>query len=103
MKRSFHLSALVSLVLHCVPVHAQSNAQSDTLFKTIQSLDTQMFDAYNHCDLPTLGAMVSDDLEFYHDQTGLSVGRAPLLRRSSRTSAARWSGRLWRAAWRVIR
>ena len=79
MKRSFHLSALVSLVLHCVPVHAQSNAQSDTLFKTIQSLDTQMFDAYNHCDLPTLGAMVSDDLEFYHDQTGLSVGKGPFL------------------------
>jgi hypothetical protein len=42
-------------------------------------LDTQLFDAYNHRDLPTLGAMVSDDLEFYHDQTGLSVGKAPFI------------------------
>ena len=58
---------------------AQSNAESETLFKTIQSLDTQLFDAYNHCDLTTLGAMVSDDLEFYHDQTGLSVGKAPFI------------------------
>jgi hypothetical protein len=46
---------------------------------TIQSLDTKLFDAYNHCDLATLGAMVSDDLEFYHDKTGLSVGKTPFL------------------------
>lgn len=26
-----------------------------------------------------LGSMVSDDLEFYHDQTGLSVGKAAFL------------------------
>jgi ketosteroid isomerase-like protein len=64
---------------------AQSSAQSgpappDPLFTTIQSLDTKLFfDAYNHCDLTTMGSMVSDDLEFYHDQTGLSVGKAPFL------------------------
>ena len=83
MKRSLHLSLLVSLVLVCASVHAQSsaesNAPSDTLFKTIESLDTQLFDAYNHCDLARLGAMVADDLEFYHDQAGLSVGKAPFL------------------------
>jgi ketosteroid isomerase-like protein len=78
-KRLLRLSPFVMLVLLCAPVHAQSNAQSDTLFKTIQTLDTQLFDAYNHCDLTTLGAMVSDDLEFYHDQTGLSVGKAPFI------------------------
>jgi hypothetical protein len=58
---------------------AQSTAQLDSLFTTIKSLDTKLFDAYNQCDLATLGAMVSDDLEFYHDQTGLSVGKAPFL------------------------
>lgn len=58
---------------------AQSSAQSDPLFTTIQSLDAKLFDAYNRCDLTTLGAMVSDDLEFYHDQTGLSVGKEPFI------------------------
>ncbi|RXS93505.1 nuclear transport factor 2 family protein [Silvibacterium dinghuense] len=58
---------------------AQTRTPPDPLFQTIQSLDTKLFDAYNHCDLETLGAMVSDDLEFYHDQTGLSVGKAPFL------------------------
>ena len=61
------------------PVRAQSNAQPDNLYKTILSLDARLFDAYNHCDLATLGSMVSDDLEFYHDQTGLSVGKGPFL------------------------
>jgi ketosteroid isomerase-like protein len=79
LKRSLHPFLLVLLVLSSIPADAQSVAQPDPLFMTIQSLDTKLFDAYNHCDLTTLGAMVSDDLEFYHDQTGLSVGKAPFL------------------------
>lgn len=79
LKRSLHLALLILTALACMPAAAQSTAQPDPLLKTIQSLDTKLFDAYNHCDLNTLGAMVSDDLEFYHDQTGLSVGKAPFL------------------------
>ena len=58
---------------------AQSNAQSGSLFKTIEGLDAKLFNAYNHCDLATLGVMVADDLEFYHDKTGLSRGKEPFL------------------------
>ncbi|MGA9985709.1 MAG: nuclear transport factor 2 family protein [Acidobacteriaceae bacterium] len=47
----------------------------DRLFDTVAGLDRRLFDAYNTCDLPTLGAMVTDDLEFYHDKTGLAVGK----------------------------
>ena len=79
LKRSLDLFLLVPLALSSIPADAQSVAQPDPLFVTIQSLDTKLFDAYNHCDLTTLGAMVSDDLEFYHDQTGLSVGKGPFL------------------------
>src|SRR5260370_22403639 len=78
-KRSLPLFLLVLLPFSSIPADAQSVAQPDPLFMTIQSLDTKLFDAYNHCDLTTLGAMVSDDLEFYHDQTGLSVGKGPFL------------------------
>jgi hypothetical protein len=52
---------------------------SDTLFATVAALDTKLFDAYNHCDIPTLSAMVEDGLEFYHDHTGLTVGKQPFL------------------------
>ena len=34
-----------------------------------------MFDAYNRCDLVRLGSFFTEDLEFYHDQTGLARGR----------------------------
>lgn len=81
------LLPLIVCILACAVVHGQSKtqtagqsgAQPDSLFQTIQSLDTKLFDAYNHCDLTTLGDLVADDLEFYHDQTGLSVGKAPFL------------------------
>ena len=79
LKKSLDLFLLLLLTLSSMAANAQSIAQPDPLFKTIQSLDTKLFDAYNHCDLTTLGAMVSDDLEFYRDQTGLSVGKGPFL------------------------
>ncbi len=47
----------------------------EELTRAVQSLDTQLFDAYNNCDIDKLGAMVTDDLEFYHDKTGLAVGK----------------------------
>lgn len=79
LKRSLYLFPLVILVLIGLPLRGQSKAQSGTLFQTVESLDSRLFDAYNRCDLKTLGAMVSDDLEFYHDQTGLSVGKDPFI------------------------
>jgi hypothetical protein len=51
----------------------------DRAFETIAALDQKLFDAYNHCDLATMGSLVSDDLEFYHDKTGLSVGKGVFL------------------------
>ena len=49
------------------------------LFDTIAAQDKRLFDAYNSCDLTTLADMVSEDLEFYHDQTGLARGRAAFI------------------------
>jgi ketosteroid isomerase-like protein len=68
------------MVIGCGVIgEAQAAPEPAPLLQTIKSLDAKLFDAYNHCDLETLGAMVSDDLEFYHDQTGLAVGKAPFL------------------------
>jgi hypothetical protein len=52
---------------------------SNSLVATVTALDTKFFDAYNHCDLVTLNSMVEDGLEFYHDRTGLTVGKQPFL------------------------
>jgi ketosteroid isomerase-like protein len=82
MRRFFWLRSVLVVGLLCgafaVGARAQA-AATDPLFQTIQKLDTELFTAYNNCDIAKLGSMVSDDLEFYHDQTGLAVGKQPLL------------------------
>jgi Domain of unknown function (DUF4440) len=46
------------------------------LYRQVKALDTKVFEAYNSCDLATLSDMVDENLEFYHDKTGLSLGKA---------------------------
>ncbi len=48
------------------------------LDKAITALDTKLFDAYNHCDLKTFDSLLADDVEFYHDQGGVTLGRQKL-------------------------
>jgi hypothetical protein len=82
MKKALFLSTLSLWVVFGVVLsgaRAQSNSAPDDLFKTIQSLDTRLFDAYNHCDLMTISSLVAEDLEFYHDKTGLARGRQALV------------------------
>ena len=49
------------------------------LFETMQELDSQLFEAANRCDYEKLTAMVDENLEFYHDQGGLTLGRKAFL------------------------
>ena len=82
MKNMTGLRLLLLLVGVTAFFGASAKAQlaaTDPLYKTVSGLDTALFDAYNHCDLAKMGSMVAEDLEFYHDQTGLSVGRQSLI------------------------
>jgi len=70
--------ALVRVEAQAVP--ALDAIKSDAeLTSAISALDTQLFDAYNNCDIDKLGSLVTDDLAFYHDKTGLAVGKQPFL------------------------
>ena len=48
------------------------------LTRAVTLLDTQLFDAYNTCDLAKFDSFFVDDVEFYHDKSGLTVGRKAL-------------------------
>lgn len=62
------------------PVPALDAIKSEQeLSQAITALDKQLFDAYNTCNIEKLGTLVADDLEFYHDKTGLAVGKKPFL------------------------
>jgi hypothetical protein len=71
------LLLLPLLDLAGVRVNAQSpptTAPPDDVFRTIVSLDRALFDSYNGCDLEKFKTFFTDDVEFYHDQGGLTVG-----------------------------
>ena len=70
------ISLIAPPVVH---IQAQTTPEPDPLFQTIRSLDGQLFDAYNHCDLEKFSSFLADDLEFYHDKTGFSPGRGALV------------------------
>jgi ketosteroid isomerase-like protein len=72
------VSVLLSvLMVSAVQVEAQTPKRETApaeLTRTITSLDSALFDSYNRCDLEKFATFWSDDVEFYHDQSGLMVG-----------------------------
>jgi ribosomal protein S17E len=49
------------------------------LYNTIASLDSMLFDAYNHCNLEKYASLFSEDLEFYHDKGGLTTSKKDMV------------------------
>ena len=50
----------------------------EELNKAITALDAGLFDAYNKCDLEKFATYFTENVEFYHDQGGVTLGRAAL-------------------------
>jgi hypothetical protein len=85
MNKSRALSKITLLVPLVALFVGRANAQSlesiksqEDLNKTISSLDVALFDSYNRCDLEKFGTFFVDDVEFYHDQGGVTLGRENL-------------------------
>jgi hypothetical protein len=49
-----------------------TTSSDDTLFRQIAASDSAFFDAYNNCQLSRMESYFTRDVEFYHDQSGLS-------------------------------
>jgi ketosteroid isomerase-like protein len=78
MRRLFNHIWVLTALLGTTGVLAQEDADSD-LYRTVLALDDSYFTAYNSCDMETQAALLSDELEFYHDQGGLSTSKAEIL------------------------
>jgi ketosteroid isomerase-like protein len=50
----------------------------EELDKAVAALDTALFDSYNRCDLENFSSFFVDDVEFYHDQGGVTLGKQDL-------------------------
>ncbi|HKW35905.1 MAG TPA: nuclear transport factor 2 family protein [Candidatus Acidoferrum sp.] len=88
MKKLFSPRPLTFLFLLAICVlrtTAQSVSSLDNiksqaeLDKAVASLDAALFDSYNRCDLEKFASFFADDVEFYHDQGGVTLGKAALV------------------------
>ena len=73
---------LLSLLLGTAHTQSLKNAHQpakDPLFQTIAALDKQLFDAVDRCDMGKVASFWAEDVEFYHDKDGLTVGREKIL------------------------
>jgi hypothetical protein len=69
------LAAPIALVQAQSPAPEKSPGE---LFRTIASLDSALFDSYNRCDLAKFAGFFIDDVEFYHDKGGVTLGKRDL-------------------------
>lgn len=50
------------------------------LFHVLRAKDSLLFDiGFNTCDIGQFQALVSEDLEFYHDQSGITASKADFI------------------------
>ncbi len=84
--RKLLTTATLSLLLSAPLIRAQTPAilpldqihSQPELEATIRTLDSAVFNAYNRCDLPKFSALFTEDVEFYHDQGGVTLGNTAL-------------------------
>ena len=60
-----------------VPAFEDIKSQAE-LDKAVAALDAALFDSYNRCELEKFASFFAEDVEFYHDQGGVTLGRAAL-------------------------
>jgi hypothetical protein len=51
----------------------------DKLYDEIVYMDSVFFEAYNTCKLDMVNALFSDNIEFYHDQGGLTTDKKQII------------------------
>lgn len=90
MKLSIDIKAIFGSLIMCLSVINVSAipitemeyyplANDQELYETIVELDSIFFSAYNNCDLDKQSDLLSEDLEFYHDQGGLSTSKSEVM------------------------
>mgnify|MGYP000612992128 CR=1 FL=1 len=82
MKTIFHVLIAGMLLLLVQATTAQSQPtfpDVETIKKEILRLDSLFWQAYNTCDVPGMAQFLSEDLEFYHDKSGLTAPKKALV------------------------
>ena len=84
MKTTTYILGIASIIASVLLISAFGKPEitpsaDNELYQTIAELDSIFFTAYNNCDLKTQADMLSEDLEFYHDQGGLNTSKTAVM------------------------
>lgn len=72
------LISVSALKAQTVPSFDSIQSQPE-LDKAVATLDEELFDAYNRCDLEKFASFIDEKIEFYHDQGGVTLGKANMV------------------------
>jgi hypothetical protein len=68
-------TAILTMALAAAPISpTPSSVEGGVL-----AADAAFWRAFNQCDAEAMNNLLADDVEFYHDKTGLTVGRGAVL------------------------
>jgi hypothetical protein len=81
--KSIFLSIIIILIIP-FSVGAQNEISTykpvdQKLHKTISHMDSVFFEAYNSCNMEKQKEIYADDIEFFHDKSGLSTSKSAIL------------------------
>ena len=72
-------TGLFILILFACSSKTIAQTEQENLAATILHLDSAFWNAYNNCDTAHFKDFVTDDVEFYHDKGGITLGAAALI------------------------
>jgi len=78
MKNSTKTALLIVIVFStALPIHANTVSE---LFTLLKDKDSELFEkGFDKCDLSVTESLIMDDLEFYHDKSGIDKGKDKFL------------------------
>lgn len=85
---------------------ALNDTLTDTLTSDLRALDAQLFDSFNRCAEPAQLALHGDffatDVEFYHDQGGVTWDRASMLANTRNNACGNYTRQLQANSFRAF-
>ncbi len=82
MKKIFYF--VIAILCYSQNVNSQESVKAYVpvdmeLHKTISTMDSIFFDAYNNCNMEKQKELYADNIEFFHDKGGLSTSKSEIL------------------------
>ena len=79
LKFNYRTLVLLACLLIEPSAHLLAQTEEQKLTATILHLDSAFWNSYNTCDTAAFKNFIADDIEFYHDKGGITMGGQPLI------------------------